>query len=339
MFAAALFRRLRELFERISEKVASRDDPSRSSTPPAGQKSGTHPAVSAEIETIDSIRQISSALAGVEGITGVGPLEEDGKACLILARPDSVDSVPETVRVQGLGEVRLRVVPDEGEARLFMGPTVTNAIRQFPGPVMGGDPVRNDAFTDYGTIAFGVDASAQTMVEGNACAGQILGCSHVFFDPGGDTLSTPLHPGGFQMKWQVGQASPHYADVAGATPTSSSIDIKPKWLRGLREITGVEFPPAGVRVSKYGQVSGLTSGRVMGPVQRTIGGKSVFVRFVKRRFAQYGDSGAAVVTGDRKLVGLIFAGNPTADESYFLQAWTDPSPVPNGYAAFRIENF
>lgn len=326
--------------ERIKTLVGRWLGPSQPDTGAAGRKSGTQSAVSAEIQKIEKIRQISSALADIEGVTGVGPLDEDERTCIILATPAFVNSVPETARIKDGEEVRLRVVTDEGEARLYMGgPPVTNAPRQFPGPVMGGDPVRNNAFTQHGTIAFGVEASAQTTVEGNACAGQILGCSHVFFHASGNTVSTPLQPDGFQTQWNVRQNTPRFIDVAGAMPTGSSVNVKPRWLRGLREITGAEFPAAGVRVSKYGQASGLTSGLIRGPAERNIDGTKVIVRFVKRRFAVDGDSGAAVVAGDRKLVGLVFAGHPLLDESYVLQAWPDTTTIPIKYAAFRIENF
>lgn len=100
-------------------------------------------------------------------------------------------------------------------------------------------------------------------------------------------------------------------------------------IEGIARITEDDLPQGGVyTVYKVGRSTGKTTGKVV-DVQATtpIGNPAVNADFVIKIentgpncgdpavFADHGDSGSVLVNGDRKVIGLIFAGNPTATPS------------------------
>jgi hypothetical protein len=96
-------------------------------------------------------------------------------------------------------------------------------------------------------------------------------------------------------------------------------------VRGLGTITGVRQPISGDRLSKYGWTTHLTSGLDLGTYMveldpDNLPGQRFLVRRVSGRFADEGDSGAAILDRDRKLVGLVIAGKDVVDQTYYTQA-------------------
>ena len=101
-------------------------------------------------------------------------------------------------------------------------------------------------------------------------------------------------------------------------------------IRGvLGGIKATKQPTTGIRVSKFGAATGLTSGRDGGIALKEVDHVShpyekFTVRVVQGPFSAKGDSGAAVLDADRNFVGIVFSG--ITNETYYLHA------LPNGQA-------
>ncbi|NJM29256.1 MAG: hypothetical protein HC855_03255 [Rhizobiales bacterium] len=227
---------------------------------------------------------------------------------------------------------------------------------QYAGPLRGGDPIwdltgaRPTGLVDYGTVAFVADGTRNLTVEGRCIANQAVTCSHVLNIPDlTRTDSTTNFPKCASLTWDTDPfAAPNgqtWIDLAGAA-LDAGVPTAPYEVRGLGEITGVKQPSAGIRVSKYGAASGLTSGKDLGIcyalLHETSDGSKYWgwVRAVSGYFQTVGDSGAAILDEDRNLVGLVVAGTSEKDENYYIQA------VPDGQAtsvanisAFKVNGF
>lgn len=111
------------------------------------------------------------------------------------------------------------------------------------------------------------------------------------------------------------QADENLVDSAIARPVNDD-DVNPEILE-IGTVQGLSQGELGMAVQKSGRTTGLTTGVIL-QVDVTVdvqydGGK--IARFTDQLLAgamsQGGDSGSAVLTEDKKLVGLLFAGSDT----------------------------
>ena len=295
-----------------------------------------------DVEVLQLARELLSRKAKF-GIRGVGPLNDQKTILTIVVDSKSDAIVPEflelTLSNKKTVTLKLLVKRSDSGAILLAGPVPPPW--QYSGPMMGGDPVWNDAATQWGTITFAVGQGSAVEIEGNSCSNQALTCSHVLDFSGSVGASTTRYPGALKVQWLTNPpVGNKWIDVAGADilPGNSFTPLK---VRGLGGIKGVRRPVSGMRVSKYGATTGLTSGRDLGWVSLQLGSagsqpaSSYLVRQVSGYFALEGDSGAPVLDAQRNLLGLVLAGNPGAvDETYYIPAWpraVGPAPANRSY--------
>ncbi len=264
--------------------------------------------------------------AGVKGIAGIGPIDDERASCTVLLSNQKDVALPSAVEIVTSNKrtivLKLISAQDETPAVLLAGPNPKPW--QYSGPLMGGDPIWNDAASQWGTITFAVDAASAVEIEGYSCANQCLTCDHVLDIVGANTASTTRYPNSMALKWNINPPSRNkWLDVAAAE-MDAGVAFSPLEVRGLRHIKGVVQPRKGIRVSKYGAVTGLTSGRDLGWTKRQLSPTDPSLYWVRRvggYFARVGDSGAPVLDADRNLVGLVVSGKPgVPNETYYIQA-------------------
>lgn len=104
-----------------------------------------------------------------------------------------------------------------------------------------------------------------------------------------------------------------------------------------------------MRVMKYGANSGLTVGRDKGLVWRALDNQNPSALYLVRmvnggsfvNFSGVGDSGAAVVDADRKLLGIILGGIPSNPiERWYLPVTPEgETPVDRDLSTFTLALF
>jgi hypothetical protein len=294
-----------------------------------------------DVELLQAVKQFL-AKAEVKGIKGVGPIDEASASCKVLLAGKKQRELPDEVRITLSNKktviLKLNYVEDSKPARLLAGPVPRPW--QYSGPLMGGDPLWNDAADQWGTITFAADSRSTLEVEGYACANQSLTCSHVLNSGKTVSVSTTRYPNSMKVSWITDPpVNTKWIDLAGADMLTG-VPFSPMEVRGLRAITGVRQPVPGIRVSKYGATTGLTSGRDLGWAEREVNdnGKTYWVRLVSGYFALVGDSGAPVLDAERNFLGLVVSGIPGAvDETYYIPVLPDgeapQGPIPPGAIA------
>ena len=291
---------------------------------------------SRDAEDAELIQAVSQLLekAGVKAIRGIGPINAERTSIKILLADDGPADLPERIettlsnkRTVGL---KLNIVRNAKPARLLLGPMPQPW--QYSGPLMGGDAIWNDMARQWGTITFAAAAGSPVEIEGKSCANQSITCSHVLYFQGPDDVSTTLYSQSMKLGWATEPPNgTKWIDLAGAD-ILAGVPFSPLEVRGLRHIKGVKQPQAGIRVSKYGATTGLTSGRDLGwaTVQLREGDPICYgVKVVSGYFADVGDSGAPVLDADRNFLGLVVSGVPDKiDETYYLPVVPKGQPQP-----------
>ncbi len=291
---------------------------------------------SRDAEDAELIQAVSQLLekAGVKGIRGIGPINAERTSIKILLADDGPADLPERIettlsskRTFGL---KLNIVRNAKPARLLLGPMPQPW--QYSGPLMGGDAIWNDMARQWGTITFAAAAGSPVEIEGKSCANQSITCSHVLYFQGPDDVSTTLYSQSMKLGWATEPPNgAKWIDLAGAD-ILAGVPFSSMEVRGLRHIKGVKQPQAGIRVSKYGATTGLTSGRDLGwaTVQLREGDPIRYgVKVVSGYFANVGDSGAPVLDADRNFLGLVISGVPDKiDETYYLPVVPKGQPRP-----------
>jgi hypothetical protein len=292
-----------------------------------------------DAEVIEALRKFLEK-AGIKNIQGIGPISAERNSVKILLSDDGPTNLPTRVettlsskKVFGL---ELRFVRNAKSARLLLGPMPQPW--QYSGPLMGGDAIWNDVARQWGTITFAAAAGSPVEIAGKSCANQSITCSHVLYFDGPDVVSTTLYSQSMKLRWAtVPPNGTKWIDIAGAD-IRAGVPFSSMEVRGLRHIKGVKQPQKGIRVSKYGATTGLTSGRDLGwaMVKLKHGDQDLYgVRVVSGYFADVGDSGAPVLDADRNLLGMVVSGVPDKiDETYYVpvvpRGQTPPTPASTG---------
>ncbi len=298
---------------------------------------------SRDAEDAELIQAVSQLLekVGVKGIRGIGPINAERTSIKILLADDGPADLPEhietTLSSKRTFGLKLNIVRNAKPARLLLGPMPQPW--QYSGPLMGGDAIWNDMARQWGTITFAAAAGSPVEIEGKSCANQSITCSHVLYFQGPDDVSTTLYSQSMKLGWATDPPNgTKWIDLAGAD-IRAGVPFSPLEVRGLRHIKGVKQPQTGIRVSKYGATTGLTSGRDLGWSTRDIlvGNKiyKIGVRAVSGYFARRGDSGAPVLDADRNFLGLVVSGREgVLDDCFYLPAvpagQTRPTPASTG---------
>lgn len=275
-----------------------------------------------DIEILQNVRDVL-ARAGVTDITGIGPVSPDRASVRVTVSDKNAAAVPGEVQVKLSNDatvtVKLVMAQADKPVMLYGGP-VPQPL-QYSGPLMGGDPIWNDIASQGGTITFAAGPGSPVEIEGKGCAEHCVTCSHVLDFGAAVSVSTPKYPSSMTVSWNMAPPSNgKWIDIASAAIHPGTA-YKPLEVRGLGVIRGVRQPRTGIRVSKYGAKTGLTSGRDLGWVHLKFPDlKFYWVRKVSGYFCDLGDSGAPVMDARRNLVGMIVSGHRgIADENYYIQ--------------------
>jgi len=268
------------------------------------------------------------ALDGVVG-TAIG-VDGEGRAVLkVYLEAPGVATFPRFLGVEVVPEVTgpFNVLPADQEE-----PAATDPATPFPRPVPIGVSTGHPDVT-AGTIgARATDGERVFALSNNHVAAAINGGREgdVLLQPGvadggrnpDDAIGTlydfePLH------FCKVGSCPANRIDAAIVLTTEEQVGTEtPEGGYGSPRPWTHE-PELGLAVQKYGRTTGLTTGRITG-INATIdvNYRTGTVRFEDQivitgnGFSAGGDSGSLVVTkgvllGDRRPVGLLFAGSPT----------------------------
>jgi hypothetical protein len=313
------------------------------------------------IEIIEGIKaRIPEENLRSGAITGIGPVFNGAEAdmtCVINLRGGglkvAVDIDDGTLLAQvskaiSAGKPASRVRP--GLAKL---PAYKESLNPRPyrhsGPIMGGDPIWHNEAGHWGTIAFAVASKSTIEIEDYAFAGKLLTASHVVnFKAGRKSVSVTDYANAMMRTWEKPPKNDgqQWMDLAAVKIDDDLIDhvlVAPLEVRGLGVIQGVASAKPGIRVFKSGATTGVTAGTDLGPALRDlVEGDDIhkmhWVRVVSGDFADYGDSGAAVLDADRCIVGIIVSGQPgSIDETYYIAAAADDSATK--MSTFKITGF
>lgn len=282
-------------------------------------------------ETLSAL-QVYLEKAGVSGIASIGPIDAEGSSCRVVFEKSARPQLPERfeVTLSNKRTVVLQLVPsvEDAPVQLLSGPIPPPW--QYSGPLMGGDPIWNNAASMWGTVTFSVAAGSSMKMEGHACANHAMTCHHVLKSGSSVDVSTTRYANALKLQWLTNPPNGvKWVDMAGAEMRAGTPHT-PLKVRGLGLIKGLRLASRGMRVSKYGTTTGLTSGRDLGTVSvKLVSNPPQFfkLRQVSGYFSAKGDSGAPVMTASRHLVGAIVAGRPgVINENYYMQA------IPKGAA-------
>jgi hypothetical protein len=303
-----------------------------------------------DVEILQTVREILSK-NGAMGVTSIGPFNARNGTLTVLYAQERDTKIPDAIEVtlSNKKTITLKLVAKrESKPAVLLFSSLPAPPWQYSGPLMGGDPLWNDASPNFaGTITFAVPQASSITIEGNACSNQSVTCHHVLSNSSGSKrTSTTRYPGSMKLKWEITPPTgTKWIDIASAE-IKPGTPYSPLEVRGLRKIKGVKQPASGIRVSKYGRTTGLTSGRDLGWVllqPTTTNRDSFWLRCVSGYFADVGDSGAAVLDADRNLVGIVVSGRPgELDQTYYIQALPKgqrPSPRASGAAAADLSCF
>ncbi len=271
---------------------------------------------------------------GVKGVTGIGPME-DG-VVQILVNGQAEGNLPKQVSVKlkdnSEESVKLEVQKEVAAARFFLS---CDMPFQHSGPIMGGDPVYNNGAPCYGTITFSAPMGSPITLQGKLWANHCVSCNHVLYDASTDIISTPNKPNSMKLDWRKEPPSGgKFVDLAGAL-INSGVDVSHLEVRGLERVKSALQPADGIRVSKYGAKTGLTSGKDLGRAWRQVDlndPNTYYIRRVSGLFSEEGDSGAAVLDANRNFVGMVLAGQPNVpNEKYYMHALPAGENPPDQY--------
>jgi hypothetical protein len=173
-----------------------------------------------------------------------------------------------------------------------------------PGPYDGGSDSQDRIATlaDFVPIQFEGGTVPTPCPVGNMVAGVLNGIAAVL---GSRTRLLPVRP----------QASSNLVDAAIAKPLENDLVIDD--ILNIGKISGVADATLGMSITKSGRTTGVTTGTInqIDVTSQVSYGNNKIATFVDQLLAGSmsagGDSGSAVLSSDKKLVGLLFAGSNT----------------------------
>jgi hypothetical protein len=188
-----------------------------------------------------------------------------------------------------------------GDPILQPGPGDGGTLNQTVGELVGFEPIR---FIDEGSAQVVVIDDAPASPEPKGCAALV---SQLFGrKPGPSSTSTP-------RTTTVNVIPENRVDAAIARPYNGTA-IDARILDFGTAPLGIAEPRLGMAVFKSGRTSGFTEGFITQvDVTVDVEYSSRKARYVNQMmitpFSKRGDSGSLVLNGDRRAVGLIFAGS------------------------------
>lgn len=209
--------------------------------------------------------------------------------------------------------------------------------RPLSAELMGGDAIFNHGYRAdrpgevyWGTLGF---VASQVTVENqdgtrSSLSNAAISAAHVIHHDRDDRLGTYVYPAsGITEVWTHADwiASPRlrWRDLALAS-IPGPVAVRPNRLRGFGTVRGTRTPDLGQSLVKFGSTTNISRGRELGLVWRRLPdgrGSFYLVRSVSSdRFAARGDSGAAVVSLDLELAGLVIGAprDPNRKEAWYM---------------------
>lgn len=296
-------------------------DPSLSvqSSPP-----GLAQALAAQARHTDRLLRVNGVVGTAVGLgrDGGAQVQLFTKMAGLRGLPTSLDGVPVSVVVTG--EIKSLPAVADAPARPEAGSV--NRKARFDRPVPIGVSTGNVRQCSAGTIGARVKAGTSTYALSN---------NHVYALENTAPLgSTVLQPGRYDLKCGSGSNAflgtlSKFVSITFSTSASNKVDaaIAAASTANLGRSTpsdGYGTPRATTvsaalnqSVRKYGRTTGLTAGRVVGlNATVNVGYSRGTARFVGQivilgngQFSRSGDSGSLIVDGNRRAVGLLFAGS------------------------------
>ncbi|HEU5303516.1 MAG TPA: hypothetical protein VFU40_02625 [Gemmatimonadales bacterium] len=287
----------------------------------ASQPPGLAKALAAQARHTDRLLQMQGVVGTAVGLGANGQAEVQlfTKAAGVRGLPASVDGVPVSVVVTG----EIRAIPAAGTA-----PTAAaiNRKARFTRPVPIGVSTGNQGACSAGTIGARVKAGSNTYALGN---------NHVYALENTAPLgSNVLQPGRYDLQCGSGSNAflgtlSKFVSITFSTSANNKVDaaIAAASTANLGRSTpsdGYGTPRASIvaaalnqLVMKYGRTTGQTTGRVVAlNATVNVGYSRGVARFVGQivirgsgQFSRSGDSGSLIVNGNRRPVGLLFAGS------------------------------
>jgi hypothetical protein len=288
------------------------------------QPPGLAKALAAQARHTDRLLRTDGVVGTAVGLSpdGAARVQLFTKAAGIRGLPTSLDGVPVSMVVTG----EIRAFPAATAPPAATRAAAISRTSRFARPVPIGISTGNQGECSAGTIAARVKSGSTTYALSN---------NHVYALENSAAIgSNVLQPGRYDLNCASGSnallgklskfvritfstSANNRVDAAIAAATTTNLGRStPSDGYGTPRATTVAAALNQV-VRKYGRTTGLTSGSVVGlNATVNVGYSHGTARFVgqivikgKGQFSRAGDSGSLIVDGNRRPVGLLFAGS------------------------------
>ncbi|HKH83855.1 MAG TPA: hypothetical protein VKA25_09235 [Gemmatimonadales bacterium] len=288
-----------------------------------GSPPGLAKALDAQARHTDRLLRVNGVVGTAVGLGSKGEAQVQlfTKAAGVRGLPSSLDGVPVSVLVTG----EIRAQPALAERRAATAAAVNRTAR-FTRPVPIGISTGNQGECSAGTIGARVKSGTTTYALSN---------NHVYALENSAAIgSNVFQPGRYDLNCASGSNAllgnlNKFVRISFSTTASNKVDaaIATATTANLGRSTpsdGYGTPRAATVaaalnqvVMKYGRTTGQTTGTVVGlNATVKVGYSHGTARFVgqivirgKGKFSNSGDSGSLIVDGNRRPVGLLFAGS------------------------------
>jgi len=290
----------------------------------ATQPPGLAQAIAAQSRHTDRLLRMDGVVGTAVGVgaDGRGQVQLFTKTAGIRGLPTSLDGVPVSIVVTG----EIRAFPALAPAGAAVTAAAVDRTARFARPVPIGVSTGNQGECSAGTIGARVKSGSTTYALSN---------NHVYALENSAAIgSNVLQPGRYDLSCASGSNAllgklSKFVKITFSTSASNKVDaaIAAAPTTNLGRSTpsdGYGTPRATTvaaslnqAVRKYGRTTGLTTGSVVGlNATINVGYSHGTARFVgqivikgKGQFSRAGDSGSLIVDGNRRPVGLLFAGS------------------------------
>ncbi|HEV8456388.1 MAG TPA: hypothetical protein VGQ24_15960 [Gemmatimonadales bacterium] len=283
---------------------------------------GLAKALAAQARHTDRLLQIEGIVGTAVGLGSDGheQVQLFTKTAGVRGLPTTLDGVPVSVVVTG----EIRALPAVASAPITAA--AVNRTARFARPVPIGVSTGNQGECSAGTIGARVKSGTTTYALSN---------NHVYALENRAAIgSNVLQPGRYDLNCASGSNAllgklSKFVSITFSTSANNKVDaaIAAAPITNLGKSTpsdGYGAPSPTIiaaalnqTVKKYGRTTGLTTGSVVGlNATINVGYSRGTARFVgqivirgKGQFSRAGDSGSLIVNGNRRPVGLLFAGS------------------------------